>query len=431
MNSRLVIFFIVILLGLAAAVITIGLSDSDGPSSQDELGLRIYPVTPSPTRSGSPEENRANAAVREILEGLTVEEKIGQMLMFGFEGTRLDENLEQMLGEWRVGGLVLRDGNLDTPNQIRELSTSLQKLASASGLPAGLLLAVDQEGGAVTRLRWPFTQFPAPAVLGAIGDPALTRAMGETMAEEMMAVGINVDLAPVLDVNDNPLNPVIGPRSFGDDAEVVAVMGTAFLDGLHDGKVIATGKHFPGHGSTSTDSHIALPVVTKSADEIRSTELVPFEAAVEAGVDIIMTAHVAYPALDDSTSTPATLSEPILTEILRQELGFAGVILTDEISMAAITGSYSPGEAAVMAIAAGADMILSKGPSSTQAEIRQALLDAVRSGRISEQRLDESVARILQLKTRYHVGEEPQLDLDVVGCEEHARIAERIAGLGD
>jgi beta-N-acetylhexosaminidase len=437
MNGRVAAWPIVILLGLVSIATIVSLtvlSDfwldpfrSEGSSPGDEAALRIRAVTPSPTPSVSPEEERINAAVGQMLKGLTIEDKIGQMLMFGLDGTIVTEDHRRLIQEWRVGGFVLREANLDSPTQIRELSMSLQELALESVHPLGLLLAVDQEGGQVTRLHWPFTVFPAPAVVGTTGDPALARAMGKVMAEEMAAVGINMDLAPVLDVNDNPLNPAIGSRSFGADPQVVAEMGTAFLQGLHEGDTVATGKHFPGHGSTSTDSHVALPVVPKSLSDIHETELVPFEAAIGAGIDVIMTAHVAYPELDSAPLMPATLSEPILTGILRQEIGFTGVILTDEIGMAAITGLYGPGEAAVMAIAAGADMILAKGPLETQAEIRGALMEAVKSGLVSEERVDESVARILRLKVKYDVGGNPGLGLDVIGSAEHVRVADEIS----
>ncbi len=283
----------------------------------------------------------------------------------------------------------------------------------------------------MTRLHPPFTQFPAPAAVGTADDQGLARATGKAMAEEMAAVGINMDLAPVLDVVDNPLNTVIGPRSFGAEPQLVALMGSEFVNGLHDGGVVATGKHFPGHGSTSTDSHYGLPVVSKTPDEIRTTELVPFQAAIGEGVDAIMTAHVAYPELDSASLVPATVSKSILTGLLRQELGFDGVIVTDSMGMGAITGSYSPGEAAVMAVEAGADMILAGGQVDVQAGIRAALLEAAQTGRLSVQRIDESVTRILMLKAKYDVGEAPPFDLDVVGNPEHVRVAEKIAALGN
>jgi beta-N-acetylhexosaminidase len=441
MKRRVLVSLAVLALVLAAsAAVVISFSDSEHsqfaaappPSTsslEDSSGLHIQAMTPTLTPSATADP--VGTAIRDLLGRLPVEDKIGQMLMFGFAGTTAGADVQEMIRDWRVGGLVLRDANLATPDQILELSTSLQRLAREDGLPAGLLLAVDQEGGAVTRLHPPFTQFPAPAIVGTAGDPDLAQAMGKAMAEEMMAVGINTDLAPVLDVVDNPLNTVIGPRSFGSDPQLVALMGTEFVKGLHDGSVIATGKHFPGHGSTSTDSHYGLPVVSKTSDEIRSTELVPFQAAIETGVDAIMTAHVAYPELDSASLVPATLSKPILTGLLREELGFNRVIITDSMGMGAITANYSPGEAAVMAVEAGADMILASGQVDVQTGVREALLEAVQTGRISEQRIDQSVTRILLLKAKYDVGEEPPFDLDVVGSAEHAKVAEEIVALGN
>jgi beta-N-acetylhexosaminidase len=441
MKSRVLVSLSVLALVIvAAAAVVVRFSDAEDPpiaagpllstsTTGDGVGLHIQSMTPASTPSATPDT--VNTAIRELLDRLPIEDKVGQMLMFGFAGTAAGGDVQLMVRDWRIGGLVLRDGNLAAPSQILELSSALQGLADENGLPAGLLLAVDQEGGAVTRLRSPFTQFPAPAAVGSAGDSDLAQAMGKAMAEEMTAVGINMDLAPVLDVNDNPLNAVIGPRSFGSDPNLVALMGTEFVKGLHDGGVIATGKHFPGHGSTSTDSHYGLPVVSKTSDEIRSTELVPFQAAIEADVDAIMTAHVAYPDLDSASLAPATLSKPILTGLLRQELGFSGVIVTDSMGMGAITQLYSPGEAAVMAVEAGADIILAGGQVDVQSGIRAALLEAAQTGRISEQRINESVTRILLLKAKYRVGEEPPLDLDVIGSPEHVEVAQKIVAIGN
>jgi beta-N-acetylhexosaminidase len=258
------------------------------------------------------------------------------------------------------------------------------------------------------------TVFPGASQIGATKDAALSRAVAKATGEELRALGVNLDFAPVADVNVNPRNPVIGSRAFGDDPEQVATMVAAAVKGFHDAKVAATAKHFPGHGDTSVDSHTGLPVIKHTKAEWERIDAPPFKAAIGAGVDAVMSAHIVFPKLD-SSGDPATLSKAILTGLLREQLGFDGVISTDALNMAGVRKKYNDGEISVRAVLAGADLLLM--PNDLP-KAYQAVLAAVKSGRISQQRLDQSVTRLLKLKqARGLLTEAP-----VVSAEEAARV---------
>jgi beta-N-acetylhexosaminidase len=327
------------------------------------------------------------------------------MLMSTFEGTSMSPGLASLIDELHVGNVVLLDRNVVSPEQLQSLTAAIQERAkTANGQP--MLIAADQEGGTVQRLKPGFTRIPDAVAVGQTGDLNYARSLGRTMGKELRGAGVNLDLAPVFDVNDNPLNPVIGPRAFGSTPEVVRDFGLAVMAGLQDEGVLATAKHFPGHGNTSTDSHFALPVVTKSRAQLEATELMPFRAAITAGIPVVMIDHVAYPALDPS-GLPASVSQPIQTGLLRGEMGFKGVIITDDMAMVGVSSVMGPEEAAVQAVLAGADILLcacdyqggASAPSHLQ-RLRNGLLDAVRTGRISEARIDESYNRIVEAKRR-------------------------------
>jgi beta-N-acetylhexosaminidase len=357
---------------------------------------------------------------------LTVEQQVGQMLMAGVTSPVVADDLHHLVADLHVGNVVLMGPSVESPAQLLALTRELQTLALAAN-GVGLLVATDQEGGRVQRLRSGFTALPDAATVGAIELPARVRAYGRVIGDELAAVGVNLDLAPVLDVNDNPANPVIGNRAFGTTPEQVEGAALLYLAGLHDAGVAGTGKHFPGHGNTSTDSHLAQPYVEKDRAELDAVELRPFRAAIAAGIDAIMLAHVAYPALDPS-DRPATISAPIATCLLRGELGFDGLILTDDMGMEGITALYAPEEAAVQAVLAGADIVLCARLELAGAcsppmleRLRAGLLQAVADGRLSEARVAASVTRVLALKTRYAVGPATGSQLSTVGGAAHAR----------
>ncbi len=377
------------------------------------------PITATPVISASPQPDDAD---------LALQIKIGQLIMAGVIGTELTDDARHIITDLHIGNIILMGRNVDSPEQILSLTQDVQQLSLASNGYAALI-GTDQEGGLVQRLNSAsgFLPMPDAKTVGASLCPDAIRAYGQTVGEELNAVGVNVAFAPVLDVNSNPDNPVIGGlgRAFGATPEEVIQTAIPFMLGLHDAGVMAAGKHFPGHGSTTEDSHQALPFVTEDAATLQSVDLPPFQAAIDQGIDFIMPAHVTYEALDPS-GMPATVSAPILTDLLRGELGYQGVIVTDDLGMQGIRELFGAGEAAVRAIEAGADLVLCVRMTITGAcapedveEIHSALLDAAQSGRLSMERIDQSLNRILSLKATYQVGPADGAGLDAIRGSAH------------
>lgn len=343
---------------------------------------------------------------------LTLEEKVGQVLMVHVHGEVAGEDARALICDLKVGGIIYYNwaNGLNSPDQVRNLSEGLQKLSQVNRVPIPLLIAVDQEGGRVQRLRNGFTPFPSNGAVGETGDPSYAHEIARSIAKELKSVGVNMNLAPDVDVNSNPQNPVIGNRSFSSDPYVVAAFGSKALEGYRQEGIIATLKHYPGHGDTKVDSHEGLPIVNKSMQELQQMELIPF-AKLAKEAEVIMTAHLLVPAFDEKFC--ATYSKKIL-DYLREEIGFQGVIMTDSLVMkGALQDNMSIDEAAIAALKAGSDIILLGGAqlNGGNAEfelkvddikrIRAALVSAVRKGQISEERLNEAVNHILQLKERY------------------------------
>lgn len=387
----------------------------------------------------------AGVDLQALLAAMSVEEKVGQLFMvhaYGPAVTALDAGTAQHnrelhgVDDWRgllerypVGGVIYFtvNNNIEHPAQVAALSNGLQQLALARRVPVPLLIAVDQEGGIVQRIGEPATEFPGSMALAATGDVGLAREAARVTGTELRAMGINVNFAPVADVNVNPDNPVIGVRSFGDRADVVAQYVAAQVAGYRAAGVAAAAKHFPGHGDTDVDSHTGLPRIPHTRTEVAAIDLPPFEAAIGAGVDMIMTAHIVVPSLDAS-ERPATMSRPVLTGLLREELGFEGVIVTDALTMDAAEEAFGPGRAAVEALLAGADLLLM--PADLDEAFR-AVLEAVERGELTTERLDASVLRILELKARLGLLAGTEVDPArveaVVGTREHKAVAARIA----
>lgn len=355
--------------------------------------------------------------------GMTLRETVGQLVMIGFEGTTLTPELTDWIQEYRPGGVILFSRNLVDPEQVARLTNALQ--AAALGPP--LFIAIDQEGGRVSRLPQGFTIFPAAATVAACQSPDVVYSAMEVTAKELRAVGINMNMAPVLDVNTNGANPIIGNRAFGETPEAVCTFGVAAIAGLQDHGVIACGKHFPGHGDTTTDSHKVLPVVTASKERLYSTELIPFQHAIDHGLRSIMTAHVQYPALDNRF--PATLSRIILTDLLRTELGFGGVTITDDLEMNAILDHGSVGEAALQSLQAGADLLLVCHRQDRQAEAIHTVEQALERGDLSMKVLETCAQRIQVLKQDFLEALTP-IDLtqvhQVVGSPMHQELLTKI-----
>lgn len=338
-----------------------------------------------------------------VVEKMTIERKIGQMIMPAIPGTHVGTATRKILSQCMPGGIILFGFNIENRAQTIELITSLQDESMArSGIP--LFVSIDQEGGRVKRIRDGVTQFPGSLAFGVVNDEDLMYRAARITGLELRAAGVNMNLAPVLDVNNNPMNPVINTRSFGSEPGIVARMGVAYIKGLQAAKCIAVGKHFPGHGDTDRDSHHTLPVIRYNMKRLRNVELVPFKKAIENGVEGIMTAHIAYPEILDSMQ-PATISPYFLKELLREEMNFKGLVLTDDMEMKGIAGAASPGEGAIRAVQAGADIILISSYGENVTDIYNSLLRAVKDGTISEERIDRSVTRILEQKVRYNIME--------------------------
>ncbi|MFD0674185.1 beta-N-acetylhexosaminidase [Cohnella sp. GCM10027633] len=339
-------------------------------------------------------------------ERLTLKEKIGQLFMCGFEGYEPTEGIEGLVKEYGLGGIIYFRRNLRDAPQVEALSAKLQ---SSAGVP--LFIAIDQEGGMVVRLEEGVTVMPGAMAQGAAGNAELSREAAKLSGAELRNVGINMNFAPCLDVNNNPLNPVIGVRSYGEDAAHAARIGIAAIEGYRAGGISAVAKHFPGHGDTSADSHHELPVVPHGVERLNEVELYPFREAIAGGVDAIMTAHVVFPAFEPD-QVPATLSRKILTGLLREQLGFGGVIVTDCLEMNAISETIGVARGAVEAIKAGADLVLVCHRLERQKAALEAVLEAVLTGEIPEARIEESAKRNWELKHKSGLfgAEKPALD---------------------
>ncbi len=393
-----------------------------------------------------------------ILSGMSLRDKVAQMMIASFrvwkevppeDGeqpaeeplqvkiTELNDEIREMLGRNHFGGILLFGENFADAEQALRLIADYQATNRAGGgLPQ--ILFTDHEGGNVNRIPYA-TQGISNMALGATGNPENARTMAAIMGEELSLLGIQADFAPVMDVNNNPDNPVIGIRSFSDDPQTVADFGCAFVEGLHSRGIMAALKHFPGHGNTDTDSHTGFPLIGSTYEELQACELIPFRAAIKAGADMVMTAHIQYPQIETETYTsvstgeqvflPATMSRTILTDILRGDLGFDGVIVTDALDMAAIADNFSPEDTVRLTINAGADLLILPAVKDTNLfRLTDACVDTavrlVESGEISEERIDESVLRILKLKQKYGILD--QTDFSVTD----ERIAAAKGGIG-
>jgi beta-N-acetylhexosaminidase len=330
---------------------------------------------------------------------LALRRQVGQLLIAGFNGDRVPVELRSLAREFSLGGVILFARNVVEPGQVAELCFECRRLVE----PVPVWVSIDQEGGRVARLKKPFTEWPPMATLGRSGDLALAERFAKALAAELSAVGVTLDYAPVLDIHTNPANPIIGDRALAERADEVSRLGATIVRALQAAGVAACGKHFPGHGDTTKDSHLELPLVEHPPEQLRDREFAPFRAAIEAGVATIMTAHILVPSLDDDR--PATLSKRIVTEILRKELGFEGVILSDDLEMKALANDYAVPESAVHAIAAGCDGVLvCSGDHDTQAAALEAIVHAVEDERLSIARIDDALARQQRAKARFLAG---------------------------
>jgi len=338
-----------------------------------------------------------------ITESLTLEQKIGQLLMFAVPGQSINKENRGLIEKYLPGGIILFGFNVSDDSDLPSFLNQLQEEAFGKyGIP--LFVSTDQEGGRVIRIKKGVTSFPGSLASGISGNYKDIEKMAAVTGMELRMLGVNMNLAPVLDVNNNPANPVINSRSFGSDPHVVAKAGAAYIKGLQGSRCIAVGKHFPGHGDTESDSHHVLPVIKHDMARLRDVELIPFAEAVKSKAEGIMTAHIHYPSII-SDDLPATLSHFFLTQLLRDEMKFSGIVMTDDLEMNAVAGKMNLGTAAVKSFLAGSDIILVSSYGKNIPLIYNALLAAVQEGIISEERLNESVSRILEVKLRYKIAE--------------------------
>ena len=358
---------------------------------------------------------------------LSLEKMVGQRILLAFRGKdHVPQDFRDAIKRYKPAGITFfRSLNIDTPQQVQKLTIELQAAAREADLP-DLLIAIDQEGGQLMAIGNGTTPLPGNMALGAIGDKNLARRAGEVLGRELSAMGINVDYAPSCDVINNPENPGIGIRSFGEDPKMVAELASAMVAGIQAEGVAATIKHFPGHGDASGDSHYRLPVVPHSLERLKRVEFPPFVKAIGAGSKMVMTAHLALPAIDGPDAPPATLSLAVLKGLLRGELGFKGVIVTDAMDMKAIAQGEALGMNAVRAAGAGADLLLMTSDPDDQRLVHTSLMEAARNGDLIMEENEKSVDQILALKQ--WLAEQPQnLDLSVVGCDAHQKVADEIA----
>ncbi|MEV5727446.1 glycoside hydrolase family 3 protein [Streptomyces pharetrae] len=392
-----------------------------------------------------PAHAHSDRRLRRLISRMSLEEKVGQLFVsraYGHSATApdqadIDANLREfgvrtpaeLVARYRLGGVIYFAWahNTRDPRQIAALSNGLQQASLDLPHRLPLLISTDQEHGIVARIGKPATLFPGAMAIGAGGSRTDARALGRIAGKELRAMGVRQDYTPVADVNVNPANPVIGVRSFGADPDAVAELVAAETAGYQRSGVAATAKHFPGHGDTETDSHYGFPVIKHTRAQWEALDAPPFRAAIEAGIDSIMTAHILVPALDDS-GDPATLSRPILTGILREQLGFDGVVVTDALDMAGVRQKYGDERVPVLALKAGVDQLLN-APKLDLAW--NAVLKAVQGGELTEERLEESILRVLRLKAKLGLLDDPWTDEDAVddkvGTAAHLATADRIA----
>jgi beta-N-acetylhexosaminidase len=351
-----------------------------------------------------------------------LESACAALLTVGFHGVTPSREVEQLI-ERGVGGVILFSRNVGSSREVLALTNALKRRAARP-----LLVSIDQEGGPVARLKSGFTPLPPFRALGDANDAELSRAYGKMIGRELRAVGIDLDFAPVLDVDTNPENPVIGLRSLGTDPELVATHGVAFALGLADASVAPCGKHFPGHGDTQSDSHLALPRLPHVMDRLENVELVPFAAAARAGVPAIMTAHVVFEALD--SERPATMSAAVVGGLLRERLGYSGVVFSDDLEMKAIADHFAIEAVVTEGLTAGVDAFLVCHSADLAHRAIDALVDAVRRGVLPETLVRAAERRVASLADRFARGPAGEEGLVVIGSEEHQGIVRRLVAEG-
>lgn len=335
--------------------------------------------------------------IQDKLDSMTLEEKAGQLLIVGFKGTFLNDRTKSYINDLKVGGLILFDRNIESKGQIIGLVEEIKGSNAEEDIP--LFLCIDEEGGSISRLPKEYRRLPDPFQIGEINDVDLAFQFGQLLGNRVKSLGLNLNFAPVLDIHSNPDNPVIGKRAYGTNPERVSDIGLEVAKGIRNSSIIPAVKHFPGHGDTSTDSHLELPIIDKSLEELRNFELIPFEDAIENNIEMIMMAHILLPSLDKDY--PATLSKKIVHDLLRDEMGYEGVIVSDDMTMGAIVNNFTLEDACIDFLKAGGDILLVCHGEDNPRIVFDKIIDAVEIGELSMEEIDEKVYRILELKDRY------------------------------
>ena len=357
----------------------------------------------------SNKNNQTIDVIQQKLDNMTLDEKIGQMITIGIDGYSVDDTAKQLITDKKVGGVILFKNNINDSNQLLQLINDIKGINSTNKIP--IFISVDQEGGRVNRLPSEIKSLPSNEIIGNKNDNKLAYDIGKNIGYALGSFGFNMDFAPVLDVNSNPNNTVIGDRSFSNDKDKVASLGASEINGFKDSNIISVAKHFPGHGDTATDSHYALPIINKTLDELKSVEFVPFKKAIEEKVPAIMVSHILMPQID--ANNPASMSKTIITDILRKDLKFDGLIVTDDMTMGAVTNELDITTACINSINAGADLLLVCHGYDNEINVINAIKDAVNNGIISIDTINSSVYKILSLKENYKITDEKIEKVDI------------------
>ncbi len=392
MNKKCIIFITILALSFALGYVA---CYNNRNSKDDGNGLRL-PKHSDKIRPPKINDDKVDL-IKAQIKKMSMKEKIGQLVIVGLDGYDIDDYAEQLIKKHYVGGFVLFKHNIKDAEQMLALINSLKQVNSVNKIP--LFLSIDEEGGKVSRMPEEFIKIPSSKRIGQINNTQLAYRVGNIFGEELKALGLNMDFGPVLDINSNPKNPVIGDRSFGTDASIVSELGVQTMKGIQAQNIISVVKHFPGHGDTSVDSHIGLPTVNADMERLNNFEFVPFNEAIKNKVDAIMIAHILLKKIDPDN--PASFSKTIITDILRKHMKFDGIVITDDMTMGAVVNNYDIGESAVKSIIAGSDIVLICHENDKKEAVITAIKRAVETGLISPGRIDESVYRILRLKQKY------------------------------
>lgn len=347
--------------------------------------------------------NFQSTHIDQIVKNMSLNEKIGQMILSGIYGTKYTEELKNLVQQYKIGGFIFYSDNLKSKQQSVKLINSLKQSNQNNPLP--ILFGVDQEGGRISRLPGNIGTIPSSAQIGKQNNPEFSYEIGQILGEQVKTFGFNLDFAPVLDINSNPKNPVIGDRSFGKNASIVSKLGIQTMKGIQSENIIPVVKHFPGHGDTSVDSHLELPVVNKSYQNLKAFELIPFKNAIMQKADVVMIAHILLPKID--SKYPSSMSKKVVTNILRNDMQFNGVVMTDDMTMDAIGNHFDLAKASVKSIQAGSDIIMVAHDTNKVKTVFKAIQTAVKEGTISEARINQSVKRIIVLKQKYKIDQKP------------------------